>query len=271
MKITVLIDNNTHSKTLYKEWGLSVYINYNGKNFLLDTGASSKFLTNAKRLGLDISDVDYAVLSHAHYDHSNGMVPFFRNNKSAKFHLRENAKQKCYHEHRFFHEYVGIKRGVLKRFADRINFLKDDFEMTEGVYLIPNKKEGLDKRAKAARLMIKENKKYVYDRFEHEQSLVFDTPKGLVIMNSCSHAGADNIITDIEKTFPGKKIYAMLGGFHLFCLPDSEVKAFADRLNSLGVEHIYTGHCTGDHAFEILKETLGEKAAQLYSGLEIEI
>ncbi|MBQ0002943.1 MAG: MBL fold metallo-hydrolase [Treponema sp.] len=271
MKITILIDNNTKTKSLYKEWGLSVYVEYNDKKILLDSGASSKFLRNTKKLGIDISDVDFAVLSHAHYDHSNGMVPFFKNNKTAHFYLRENAKQKCYHEARIFHPYIGIKRGVLKKFSDRIQFLTGDFKMTDGVYLIPNKAKNLDKKAQAAHLMIKENGRFVYDRFEHEQSLVFETPKGLVIMNSCSHAGADNIITDIQNTFQDQKIYAMLGGFHLFCLSDSEIKSFAERLKSLGVEHIYTGHCTGEKAFKILHDTLGDKAVQLYSGLKIEI
>lgn len=271
MKITILIDNNTKTKSLYKEWGLSVYVEYNDKKILLDSGASSKFLRNTKELGINISDVDFAVLSHAHYDHSNGMVPFFKNNKTAHFYLRENAKQKCYHEARIFHPYIGIKRGVLKKFSDRIQFLTGDYKMTDGVYLIPNKAKNLDKKAQAAHLMIKENGRFVYDRFEHEQSLVFETPKGLVIMNSCSHAGADNIITDIQNTFQEQKIYAMLGGFHLFCLSDSEIKSFAERLKSLGVEHIYTGHCTGEKAFKILHDMLGDKAVQLYSGLKIEI
>lgn len=71
--------------------------------------------------------------------------------------------------------------------------------------------------------------KWVTDSFAHEQSLVFDTEKGLVIFNSCSHGGADNIIREVSETFPGERIYALLGGFHLFKTTDDEVCEFAER------------------------------------------
>ena len=125
--------------------------------------------------------------------------------------------------------------------------------------------------ALAAGLSVKENGKYRYDSFDHEQSLVFDTPHGLFVMNSCSHAGADNIVKEIEATFPGKKIYALLGGFHLFRYKDEKVRAFAERLHELDVQHIYTGHCTGNRAYEILRGILGNRAQQMFTGLTIEI
>jgi len=71
--------------------------------------------------------------------------------------------------------------------------------------------------------------------------------------------------------FNGKKIYAMLGGFHLYRTSDSQVRAFAERLRKLDVQKIYTGHCTGDHAYEILHEVLGDRAQQMYTGMEIEV
>lgn len=90
-------------------------------------------------------------------------------------------------------------------------------------------------------------------------------------MNSCSHGGADNIVKEIQQAFPNKKIYAILGGFHLYKTPDSRVRDFANRLRELDVQKIYTGHCTGDRAYEILKDVLGDRAEQMYTGLEIEI
>ena len=90
-------------------------------------------------------------------------------------------------------------------------------------------------------------------------------------MNSCSHGGADNIVKEIEATFPGKKIYALLGGFHLFRYKDEVVRAFAERLRELDVQKIYTGHCTGDRAFEILHEVLGDRAEQMFTGMTVEI
>lgn len=82
----ILSDNTTRS-TLKAEWGLCVHITYNGIRYLLDTGASDLYLENAKQLGVDISRVDHAVLSHAHYDHSGGYPSFFNINRQAKLFL----------------------------------------------------------------------------------------------------------------------------------------------------------------------------------------
>ncbi len=271
MKIRVLIDNITKSE-LYKEWGLCIYIEYNGRNYLLDSGASSKFSKNAGALGISLSQIDFGVLSHAHYDHSNGMAEFFRLNKKAPFVLRETAGETCYHHIiGFINKYIGIKRGWLKKFADRIIFASGKYKIEEGVYLLPHTTPGLEENGRKALLYIKENGRIVPDSFKHEQSLVFETEKGLVIFNSCSHGGADNIIKEAAAAFPGEKLYAIIGGFHLFCLPEDAVHAFALRVAETGIEHVITGHCTGQRAYEILHEELGDKVQQMYSGMELEI
>ena len=72
MKFTILIDNLPH-ENLVGEWGLAVYIEHGGKKILLDAGASDGFAKNAESLGIDLSGIDYAALSHAHFDHSDGM------------------------------------------------------------------------------------------------------------------------------------------------------------------------------------------------------
>jgi 7,8-dihydropterin-6-yl-methyl-4-(beta-D-ribofuranosyl)aminobenzene 5'-phosphate synthase len=278
MKIQVLIDNIASccgSRKLFGEWGLSVYVEFEGKRYLLDTGASHLFAKNAGVMGVDLSKIDMGVLSHAHFDHSDGMARFFALNKTAPFYLRKGAGENCYHAHKLlgrftYHEYIGIHKGFLKRFADRIRFAEGDMQIAPNVYLVPHKTPGLESIGERAHLSVKENGKYRYDSFDHEQSLVFDTPKGLFVMNSCSHGGADNIVKEIEATFPGKKIYAILGGFHLFRYKDEVVRAFAERLRELDVQKIYTGHCTGNRAFEILREVLGDRAEQMRCGLTIE-
>ena len=263
------------------EWGLSVYIEFEGNRYLLDTGASRKFAQNAAAMGIDLSKVDSAILSHAHYDHANGLAEFFRINEKASCFLRQGASENCYHTHKLFgpfayHEYIGIRRGYLKRFADRIRFVEGDDQIAPNVYLLPHKDSVVSPEtragiAQAAGLSVKENGRYRYDSFDHEQSLVFDTPEGLFVMNSCSHAGADNIVKEVEATFPGKKIYGILGGFHLYRYKDEAVYAFAKCLLELDVQKIYTGHCTGNRAFEILHEVLGERACQMFTGMAIEV
>ena len=112
MKVRILIDNIAgcsdgerfegrsacraapHARKLFGEWGLSVYAEYEGHKVLLDTGASHLFAKNANVMGVDLSQVDIGVLSHAHYDHANGMAKFFKLNASAPFYLRKAFRKK---------------------------------------------------------------------------------------------------------------------------------------------------------------------------------
>lgn len=289
MKIQILIDNiagqvggansadgsTERARKLFGEWGLSVYVEYDGRRYLLDTGASHLFAKNAKVMGIELSQVDIGILSQAHYDHANGMAKFFALNETASFYLRKGAAENCYHTGKLlgrftYHYYIGIRKGILDKFADRIRYAEGNAQIAPGVTLVPHSTAGLERIGEMAHLSVKENGKYRYDDFAHEQSLVFDTPQGLFVMNSCSHAGADNIVKEIEVTFPGKKIYAILGGFHLFRYPDDRVRAFAERLRELDVQKIYTGHCTGERAYKILHEVLGDRVQQMYTGMTIE-
>lgn len=97
----------------------------------------------------------------------------------------------------------------------------------------------------------------------HEQSLVAETSLGLVVMNSCCHAGAEHIVADILTHFPAQRVYAILGGFHLvgrngmgsLGVAPETVKTLSHQLvEVLGVARIYTGHCTGHPAFSLLEE-----------------
>ncbi len=271
MKIKIIIDNISKNELL-KEWGLCIYIEYDDKKFLLDTGSSENFAINAETLKINLNQIDFAVLSHAHYDHSNGMQKFFKINQKAPFILQKNASENCYHHHfGIFNKYIGIKKGWLKKYSDRIVFAENKFQIQKGVYLLSHTTSGLEKIGKKAHLYVKENGRIVPDSFKHEQSLIFETEKGLVIFNSCSHGGADNIIKETMAAFPDKKIYGIIGGFHLFCLSDDDIISFANRVKETKIEHIITGHCTGQHAFEILQREIGDKVQQMYSGMEIEI
>lgn len=266
----VLIDNLTNSELLC-EWGLSFYIEQNEKKILLDTGSSEKFAENAKKMGVDLKKVQWGVLSHAHYDHADGMPAFFSENENAKFYLRKGAAENCYGKKKFFlYEYNGIQQGILGNYKDRIEYVEGDYQLTEGVYLIPHKTIGLEKIAKRVNLFIKDNGKMFPDDFAHEQSLVIDTPKGLVIFNSCSHGGADNIITEVAATFPEKEICGYVGGLHLYKSSEAEIRALAKRIKATGIQRVVTGHCTGEEAFRILKEELGNTVEQMHTGMEIE-
>ena len=266
----VLIDNITKND-LISEWGLSFYIEYQDHKILLDTGASGNFVENAKQMDVKLNEIEYGILSHAHYDHADGMPAFFEQNESAKFYIRKGVGENCYGKKNFFlYKYNGIAPGTLENYKERIEYVEGDYKLLKGVYLIPHKTVGLEKIAKKVHLYVKDNGKMFPDDFAHEQSLVFDTEDGLVIFNSCSHGGPDNIITEVLATFPEKEICAYIGGLHLYKSSEEYVRALADRIKETGIKKIITGHCTGDEAFTILKEELGDVIEQMYTGMEME-
>ena len=287
MRITVLTDNlapadlfrssfvdpsgnRLPAENLLSEWGLSFHIEYQGARFLLDMGSTDVFARNAKALGIDLAKVDYSMLSHAHYDHSDGMEAFFDRNAKARLLIRKGTGENCYglNSEGQLH-YIGIKEGSLKRFSDRIEYVDGDYSVCEGVYLIPHKTPGLESIGRKVGMRIRVKDTWKTDDFSHEQSLVFREKDGLVVLNSCSHAGPKVIIHEIMKTFPGEKVKMYLGGLHLYRSSEDEVRELGRVLRELEVGRIYTGHCTGEEAFRILKEELGERICQFCSGYSI--
>ena len=270
MLVKVLIDNISKNELLC-EWGLSVYIEYRDKKILLDGGTSGAFARNARMMGVDLNAIDFGVLSHAHYDHADGLAAFFEENDHAPVYLRAGSEENCFKKEGTGYKYIGIREGFLEEYADRLKYVEGDVELAPGVYLLPHKTEGLEKLGEKAHMYREAEGVWSPDAFSREQSLVFDTSRGLVIFNSCSHGGADVIIREAEAAFPGKQIYGLIGGFHLFRSEDQEVRELADRIRKTGIRRICTGHCTGERAMEILKEELGDMAEQIYTGFEIEV
>ncbi len=268
MKAAVLVDN-IGNNDLPGEWGLSFYIEYKEQKILLDAGQTGLFAENADKLGLCLADVDYAVLSHAHYDHADGMPVFFAKNNKAKLYLKESCGENCYDRKEGRMKYIGIKDGMLEKYRDRIIRVPENLEISDGVWLISHSKESMKKAEEREHMYLKEENDWVPDGFAHEQSLVFETESGIVIFNSCSHGGADNIINEVSAAFPGRKIHAMIGGFHLYNKSEEYVRCFADKVRATGVEKIYTGHCTGEEGYRIMRGVLGERVHQLEAGLEI--
>lgn len=265
MKATVIIDNISYGD-LEGEWGLCIYIEYNNKKILLDTGASNLFFKNSEKLKIDLSDVDYAVLSHAHYDHSNGMEKFFEINKKANFYLQKNTSENCYYKKFIFKKYIGLPKNILKNYNERIEFVDGKFLLCDGVFLVPHRTPNLEEIGRRESMYQKRKCGWCPDDFSHEQSLVFKTEKGLIVFNSCSHGGAANIINEVSEAFPDEKVYGIIGGFHLFNKTDDEVKMFAKQVKNTGIEYVCTGHCTKDKAYEILKCELGKKLHKLHAG-----
>lgn len=269
-----------HSDKLKCEHGLSLLIEYDGRKYLLDAGSSSAFLDNAKILGMSLEDIDTCILSHGHYDHSGGFFEFLNRNLHATVHAMEGATNRYYSAKGGMHE-IGIPRQVTDSHADRsFHFIKDIYTPAPNVYLIPHSTKGLEAIGRRAGLFKEHEGSLVPDDFKHELSLVFDTDMGLIIFNSCSHAGIVNILNEVKSALPGRNLYAFVGGLHMegkkdgrsFCtFSETEIKEIADTLNNLGIQMLFTGHCTGNDGFLLLKKYLGSKVVSLTSGMRIEL
>lgn len=270
MLITVLSDNNG-TEQLPGEWGLSILIEYGGHVILLDAGASGLLMQNADRLGKDLSRVDIAVLSHAHYDHADGFVPLLRAYPALKVYVRRCAGADCYARKKSGLKYIGADPALFAEFEDRLIRVDGDCCIANGVWLIPHALPDRSALGLREQMFRQTGETLTPDDFSHEQSLVFDTEKGLCIFNSCSHGGAAEIVREVCRVFPLRRVYAYVGGFHLYQKTPEAVERFAEALAGAGVEKIITGHCTGEAAFAILKTRLGERITQFSTGLEMEL
>ena len=271
MKFTVLIENSG-VEPFQSEHGLSILIEYENEQFLLDAGTTDLFLENAKRLGAPIWDVKTCFLSHGHYDHSGGFETYLSNNAEAVVYMMKDATEEYYSGSGEVHP-IGIPKEVVDKHKNRFQYVNNFLKFQEGIYLIPHSTEGLSKIGERAKLYRMQDEELLPDDFSHEMSVVFETQKGLVIFNSCSHGGSKNIIHEVMEALPDKKVYAFIGGLHMKggIYSEEEIRQLAEELKQLGLEVLYTGHCTGDEAMKSLKQYMGEHIKELYTGLAVEL
>ncbi len=268
LKMTVLTDNLSE-EPLSGEWGLCILIDADGKKILLDTGASELFAENARRLKIDPAQVEIGVLSHAHYDHADGLDTFFACNDHAPFLVREGSGENCFGiKEDGSLKYIGIGRGILERNKDRIRFVRGVWKIAEGIWLVGHRKMDYSKIALRNNLYLIKDGCRCPDDFAHEQSLVIETEKGLVVFNSCSHTGIRNILEDVKELLGREDVTAYAGGLHLYNLSDDELSELSAEIAASGITKLLTGHCTGEHAFDYLRGVLGDRIVQFRSGFE---
>lgn len=278
MKITVLIENTSDSELLC-EHGLSLFIEHNGRNYLLDAGQSGAFMENAEKLQIPLMATDTCILSHGHYDHAGGFARYLRSNPDAVVYAMRDVGCGYYSESGGIHA-IGVPRDVLPTYEKQFRYIERMTEIADGVYLLPHDTKGLEKTGMRAGLFRKEGAELVGDDFRHELSLVIDTKSGLVVCNSCSHAGIRNILREVEQAFPHRSVYAFIGGLHMkgkcegreICtFSEEEIRELSEYLVEKGVRYLYTGHCTGAPGYSLLKMYLGERVQPLGTGSVIKV
>lgn len=261
MKVTVLIENTTCSRDLEKQHGLSFYIENNGTKILFDCGADGLFLKNAAKLKIDIAAVDYFVLSHGHFDHGGGLKYFIEKNSKAQIIVSKYAFSDYYFKVLFFKKYIGLDKTLKDN--KRLVFVDKELKLDDNMFIFSDIK-GNKHRSVKSKLIKKENGKAITDDFKHEQCLIIND----VLFAGCSHTGIINIY---EKAKVIKEINYIFGGFHLSnpvtkrTEDESLIKNIANEFKTEDIK-IYTGHCTGKKAFQILKVTLNDKIEEISTG-----
>ena len=280
MKITTLVENYTcegMEKRLKAQHGLSLYIELKDKNVLFDTGKDDLFLKNGEVLGIDIEEVDYLVLSHAHYDHVGGLEKFLEVNKKAKIIMSKGAKGKVYSKRLGFYKSIGIKKEVFEENIERFIVIGSEFKLDEEIsFLMNTYHEGKPLKGNA-HLYKKVGERYILDDFNHELIMVIEEKKNeLVVFTGCSHSGILNMVKSVENKYENMKIIGLIGGFHLQNNITKKLGEPKDIVINMGeklkkIPHIYTGHCTGKEGFEVLKTILGANISEFHTGKVFEI
>lgn len=276
MKITVLVENTGPSELII-EHGLSLYIEFNDKKYLLDAGPSDSFFKNAHALSIDLGRVDKAVLSHGHYDHGDGFMVFLNQYKDKVVYGAKNIFDDYYSGSGGSVHYIGLS-SKLKQMKNRFNTISMDTKIDEKIYLILDDVSNTKEIGVQKKLYKKVDDVLQPDNFDHELSLVFDTPKGLVICNSCSHAGLESIVDNIKKRL-NKPVYAYVGGLHMKSTKNHiETSSFTEeQIQNLcifiekNIQYVLTGHCTGNVSYDLLKKYLKDRIDFLTTGKTIEI
>lgn len=241
MKITALLENTTKRSDLSAEHGLSLYIETTAHKILFDMGQTDLFLVNATVLGIDLSAVDLAVLSHGHYDHGGGLAKFLEINRTAPVYLSRYAFEPHYHG---TEKYIGLDTSLAG--SDRLVFTEDDTVLDTGITLFSCSQKKQKHDLGSFGLTRLENGSFVPEDFRHEQYLLLEENKKRVLFSGCSHRG----IMDIADWF---RPDVLIGGFHFSKLPlDETLKSYAEYLNSFPTEY-YTCHCTGEKQIQYMK------------------
>lgn len=252
MRWTVLSDNRTSDPAFETEHGLSVLLETEKHNILLDTGASDMLIRNAKRLGKDLSSVDYVFVSHGHGDHAGGLRHFMAVNKKAKVIVSPEAFSGRFfsrrgHLHSITAEWPEIPEERLLA-MEHSGSIGDDIFIIAHIPHIHPMPEG------NRHLFVQDTQgQYIQDDFRHELALY----TGGLLFTGCAHSGLENILAACPLP-----VNVVVGGFHLLDNHEGEDKLteLSHRLaEAYPQTQFYTSHCTGDAVFSILQGVMGDK------------
>ena len=258
MKITVLCENTSARADMTPEHGLSLYVQTDRHKLLFDMGQTDAFWHNAERLGIDLKDVDIAVLSHGHYDHGGGLAYFLEHNQKAKVYINEHAFGAYYNASE---NYIGLDSALKNN--DRVVLAGDRVVIDEELSLYSCNDRLRSRETAHYGLSVMEKDTLLPDSFLHEQYLLVQDGDKQVLFSGCAHKG----VLNIARWFAPD---VFVGGFHFMKLdPDTEDRKVLQQAAQELMTHptvYYTGHCTGITQYNFLKEVMGVQLHAISTG-----
>lgn len=275
MKIITLLENRTISEEYKCKHGLSLYIETANHKILFDTGTGEQFAYNAFKLGVNLEDIDIAVVSHGHYDHGGGLKEFLKINSKAKIYIGKGAFDRHLIKLLGFIKYdIGLKKELVS--SNRFVFVEEMVKIDDELILFSNVK-GNKFVPKGNEKLLKEysDGSVKKDDFEHEINLLINENNQYNLFCGCAHKGIINII-DRAKDIINSNLSTVIGGFHLMELKvkNSDDRNFLDKLlnalNNNNVDKYYTCHCTGEEIYNYLSGGVNN-LDELKTGMTIDI
>lgn len=272
MRIINLVEDTKGSSCL-NEHGLSFYIETEKHKLLVDSGATDMFIHNAGVLGVDLTQVDKFILSHGHYDHAGGLSAFAEINPKAEIYLKDTVDGDYYHISAQSKKYIGIDKNIMK--IPQVIGVQGNLEIDDELFLFTDFNEKRYPAWSNRELKQKVGNTYIQDTFSHEQCLVIKQNEHQTLLSGCAHNGILSILHRYYQLF-GSYPQTVISGFHMMKKSDYTQEE-VDYIRQTAYELLetkalfYTGHCTGQKAFDIMKEIMGGQLQAFHSGSYLEI
>ena len=254
-KVTVLYDAFGNSSDLKRDWGFAALVEYSGRRILFDTGNNADFFKfNVERLGVDLTRLDAAVISHRHGDHTTGLSYLIERNPKLLIHTpQEGALFRGSAPKGFIARHPGLPPNMQyyggkepeqwasgSPWAGNFQPVTATKEIFPGFFLITtqSQKPGTTEM--------------------NEVSLAIRTPRGLAVVVGCSHPGVEKILENAARI--EARLFTVVGGFHLVMTPEPEIRRVATRLrDTLKIERVAPAHCTSEQGFAIFMEQFKDR------------
>jgi 7,8-dihydropterin-6-yl-methyl-4-(beta-D-ribofuranosyl)aminobenzene 5'-phosphate synthase len=250
-KITVLCENTVPTPGLLGEHGFAAFVETPGGNILFDTGQGFSLVQNSLRLQKDLRTVKKLVLSHGHFDHTGGMIAFLGLHGPCEIVAHPDVLGERFRWMPMGPEEKPVSIGLPWREAylttrgARFTMETGFAEIMENVFVTGEVPRKTPFEAGDPKFVVRKNGDWTPDPFLDDYSMVLKTPKGLVVILGCAHAGLINILNHAIARTGVEKIYAILGGTHLGFSPQSQLDQTIPVLKQYQVEILATSHCTG--------------------------